>query len=115
MRLLKKFKRAGIGLAELTGELSIKIEIGAGLVVLLLAWKLAVSRWEWLWLIGACAGVIILEGLNTVLERIIDLAEPRYHEAVRQIKDALAGLVFLAAFGAVIVGLVIFLPYLLNK
>lgn len=112
MSLAKKFKRAGRGLAELAGELSIKIEIGAVLVVGLLAWRLGVSRLEWLWLLTAMAAVIILEGLNTVVERLIDLAEPRYHEAVRQLKDALAGVVLLAALWAAAIGASIFWPYL---
>ena len=56
--------------------------------------------------------IIILEGVNTVLERIIDLVEPRYKDMVGEIKDALAGLVMLASVGAVLIGLLIFWPYI---
>lgn len=112
MNIIKKFKRAVSGLSELTAELSVKTEVAAGLAVLGLAGWAGVRRSEWLALVGVISAIIILEGLNTVLEKIIDLSEPRYHEAVRQIKDALAGLVLIAVAGAAVIGLVIFWPYL---
>lgn len=112
MNIIKKFKRAVRGLGELGQELSVKIAIIIGGAVFGLAWLLEVTRFEWLTLLAAIAAIVILEGFNTVLERLIDLAEPRYHEAVRQIKDALAGLVLIAAVGAAVIGLIIFWPYL---
>lgn len=112
MNLVKKFKRAVSGLAELTTEWSVKIEVAVGLAVFGLAWLLEVTRFEWLVLLAVILAVILLEGFNTVLEKIIDLSEPRYREAVRQIKDALAGLVLIAAVGAALIGLIIFWPYL---
>ncbi|MDP1709331.1 MAG: diacylglycerol kinase family protein, partial [Candidatus Komeilibacteria bacterium] len=89
MNLSRKFKRAFKGLVEVfLPELSIKIEIVISLLVLAAAYYLRVTSSEFLALVGTIFLVIILEGMNTILERIIDLAEPRYHDAVRQIKDA---------------------------
>ncbi len=113
MRVTRKFARAFSGFSRmLATELSVKIEVGCGLGVLAAAAWFQVSWFEFLFLMAAVFGVIILEGLNTVLERVIDLAEPRYHEAVKEIKDGLAATVLLAALGAAIVGVVIFWPYL---
>lgn len=113
MNFTRKFKRAFAGLLEVFWpELSIKIEIVIGFLVIIFAYYLNVARVDFLALIGMVFLVIILEGMNTVLERIIDLAEPRYHDAIRQIKDALAALVLLSVFLAVIVGVTIFWPYI---
>ena len=113
MRVVKKISRALSGLGRmLDSELSLKIEVWCGLAVLAAAAWLAVSRFEFLFLLAAVFGVIILEGINTALERVVDLAAPRYHEAAKEIKDALAAVVMLAALGAAIVGAIIFWPYL---
>lgn len=115
MRVIKKLARAVSGFSQmLAAELSLKIEVLAGLAVLVAAYFFQVTRFEFLFLTGAVFGVIILEGINTVLERVVDLAQPRYHEAAKEIKDALAAVVMLAVVAAVVVGVVIFWPYLTN-
>lgn len=115
MRLLKKFYRAGVGLYEVFwSELSIKIEVVIGLAALGAAYYWSLPKLEFLIVLGVVFMVIILEALNTILEAVIDLAEPRYHEIVRRLKDALAALVFLSVLLAGITGLVIFWTYL-NK
>lgn len=111
--LAKKFKRAFVGVHQvLWPELSIKIELAVGLVILALAYFLPVSRFEFLGLLITVFGILLVEALNTVVERMIDLVEPRYHDTVRQLKDVLAGLVLLAIAIAILVGLAIFWPYL---
>lgn len=111
-KLIKKFKRAFVGLWELAAsELSFRLEIAAAFLVLFLAWRLRLRREELAALLAVVFALLILEGLNTVLERIIDLAEPRYQERTRQIKDALAALVLLATVAAVTIGIIIFWPY----
>jgi len=114
MRVVKKFTRAISGFkGMLASELSLKIEVIAGLAVLTAACFFKVNRFEFLFLAGTVFGVIILEGINTILERVVDLAQPRYHEAVKETKDALAAVVLLSVMAAVIVGIVIFWPYLI--
>lgn len=112
MRLLKKIRRAGAGLYEVFwAELSIKIEILIGLAVIGAAYYYRLPKIEFLIILGMVFMVIILEALNTILEAVIDLAEPRYHEIVRALKDGLAALVLLVVFLAALVGAVIFWPY----
>lgn len=111
--LLKKFKRAFVGVHQvLWPELSVKIELAVGLAILALAYFLPVSRFEFLGLVITVFGILLVEALNTVVERMIDLVEPRYHDTVRQLKDVLAGLVLLAIAIALLIGLIIFWPYL---
>ena len=55
---------------------------------------------------------IILEGLNTALEAVVDLASPKLHPLAKVAKDVSAGMVLIAAIAAVIIGLLILGPAL---
>lgn len=113
VNFIKKFKRAFVGFREvLWPEPSIKIELAVGILVLVVAWLLRVSQGEFLTLLVTAAAVILVEGLNTVLERTVDLVEPRYHQSIRELKDALAGLVMMSIIIAAVIGAIIFLPHL---
>lgn len=113
VNFIKKFKRAFVGFQEvLWPEASIKIEVVATVLVLAVAWGLRVSQGEFLILLAAAAAVILVEGLNTILERTVDLVEPRYHQSIRELKDALAGLVMMAIIIAVAIGVAVFWPHL---
>lgn len=63
-------------------------------------------------LLFAIAAVLILELINTVFEYLTDLVNPKLQPAARVVKDTMAGAVFLASLFAVVVGGVIFWPYL---
>jgi len=113
MSIVKKFSRAISGLVSVvTAETSIRIHMVIGGGVILCSWFLKISRMEFLVVLVVIFSLIVLEGINTILERVIDLAEPRYSPLVREIKDALAGLVLLASIGAFFVGITIFWPYI---
>ena len=52
--------------------------------------------------------------MNTAVESVTDLASPHWHELARAAKDAGAGAVLLASAGAAVVGLIVFLPHILD-
>jgi diacylglycerol kinase (ATP) len=79
--------------------------VGAGLV-------LGLSRQDWQVLVLTVAMVWLAEGLNTALERVCDAAVPNHHPMVGKAKDVAAGSVLITACFAVVMGLLIFLPYL---
>ena len=58
--------------------------------------------------------VLTMELLNTALEYFTDLLKPRLHQYVESIKDIMAGAVFLTSACAIVVGLLIFVPYFLH-
>ena len=80
----------------------------------LAAW-LGISRTEWAALVLAIAGVIALEGMNTALETVVDLASPQIHPLAKIAKDVSAGMVLLAAIAAVAIGLIILGPPLWGR
>lgn len=67
---------------------------------------------EWIMLIFAIAIVFIAEALNTAIELLCDFVSPDHQELIKKTKDVAAGAVLIAAMGAAIIGVIIFLPYL---
>ena len=72
------------------------------------------SRLEKIVLLAAIFSVLVLELVNSVVERITDFLRPEHNEQARLVKDLMAAIVLLASIGAVIIGVMIFLPYILN-
>jgi diacylglycerol kinase len=58
------------------------------------------------------ASVLVLELLNSAVERLLDLLKPRLNEYAGDVKDVMAGAVLVASVVAVIVGVCIFWPYM---
>jgi len=58
--------------------------------------------------------VLVLELINSTVERIMDFLGPDQDEKVRIIKDLMAAIVLLAGLAAIIVGIIIFYPYILG-
>lgn len=67
---------------------------------------------EWLFIMTAVFLVLITETLNSAIEYTVDLITGDYHILARYAKDIAAAAVLLASIYAVIVGMVILLPYL---
>lgn len=56
--------------------------------------------------------IFMIELMNTVNERIVDILKPRKHPYAAVIKDMSAAMVLVLAIGASIVGVIIFIPLL---
>ena len=83
----------------------------AGLVVILML-VLGIPALEMAVLSLAIALVLVLELLNSVLERLVDILKPRIHHYVEDIKDMMAGAVLVASIAAAVIGFLVFWPYL---
>ncbi len=75
---------------------------------------LRLSRCDWVALIFAIAMVWTAEFINTALEAIVDLASPTHHPLAKVGKDVGAAAVLIAALTAVVIGVLVFGPYLLG-
>lgn len=69
---------------------------------------------EWCWVVLAITLVWAAEALNTALEFLTDLASPDFHPLAAKAKDIAAGGVLVTAMGSVVIGILIFGPYLMN-
>jgi len=112
-RLFKSFKYALRGFIKtLKEEQNLKVQSTAGILVLIMAWYFGVSRIEWVLLIFVIGLVILMEIANSAVERIADVLKPRINTYVKEIKDITAAAVLLSSIISVIVGLIIFWPYI---
>lgn len=73
-----------------------------------------ISHTEWLVCIMMIIAVLSLELFNTSIEQLLNLFHPEVNEKVKNIKDMIAGGVGIISLGAGIIGLIIFLPKIIN-
>jgi diacylglycerol kinase len=107
------FIHAGQGLlTAFKHEQSFRIQTVVALLILILILLLPLQRWEQCLLILASGGVLVLELVNSVVERFVDMVKPRIHEYAKEIKDLAAAAVFVMACTAVILALIVFWPYI---
>ncbi|MDD5031681.1 MAG: diacylglycerol kinase family protein [Patescibacteria group bacterium] len=112
-RLYKSFTYAFRGLGKtLREEQNLQIQSIAGLAAIILGWYFKIKNWEWAILILIIGLVVLMEIINSAIERITDVLKPRLDNYVKEIKDIMAAAVMLASIIALIVGLIVFLPYL---
>lgn len=91
-------------------EPNFKIHSIAAIVALFLAFALSFSAIETVILILTILFVLILELINTTLEKITDLVSPEIQPKAKVAKDVSAAAVFLGSIGAFIIGLILYLP-----
>lgn len=98
----------------LLSEHSVMIQFSLGILITLAGFYFNISRTEWL-IQTLCIGLVLsIEGLNTAIEKIADFVHPNYHEKIGFIKDIAAGAVFFSAVTALIIGMIIYVPYLIQ-
>jgi Diacylglycerol kinase len=85
-----------------------------GIVVIIAGFVLKISSMEWVAVVIVCGCVLAAEALNTAIEKLADVVSPDYNEAIKNVKDLSAGGVLFAAIAAAIIGIIIFLPKVIN-
>lgn len=108
----KSLKHAYRGLAyALRNEKNFQNEVVFALIVIFSMFYFGVTRAEMVVLILVIMGVLLAELVNTVMERVVDILKPRVHPYARLIKDLMAAAVLLTSILALIIGVIIFYPY----
>lgn len=110
-KLILSFGHAVNGVKAALDDQSFRIQVVIGAVVFALAFYFRLQKFEFLILILTVISVLTLEMINTSIERILDLLHPEKHPEIKIIKDISAAAVLLAALGALVIGLKIFIPY----
>lgn len=112
-KFFRSFRHALAGIVyAIREERNFYVEVAVALAIAFFAWYLPLSSDERAILAIVCSIVLALELVNTSFERMLDMMKPRVHPYVKVIKDLVAGSVLIAAGGALIAGLLIFLPHL---
>jgi len=115
MKQLKTFKHALNGIAHVfKKEQNFKTHIIATILVITAGILFSIDKTEWMIIIIAISIVTAFEIINSAIEYLCDFVSPEYNEKIKHIKDASAGAVLISAIGALVLGLVIFLPRVLD-
>lgn len=97
-----------------THERNFRIETCIAFIVSILGVILHISLIEWTILVLVIAMVLSLEIVNTAIERNVDLVTKEYRELARIAKDASAGAVLVMSMFSLIIGILIFLPKIIE-
>ena len=97
-----------------TTEHSVMVQFSLMIIMILAGFYFHISREEWMLQILAFGLVLAIEGLNTAVETIADFIHPEFHNRIGFIKDIAAGAVLFAAFSAIAVGALIYVPKIFN-
>ena len=112
---IRSFKFAFVGLwTMLKSQQNAWIHTFATIAVVIAGIVLKISSGEWCWLVLAIIAVWVAEALNTAFEFLADVASPEFHPLVKKAKDVAAGAVLISAIGAIVIGIIVFGPYILG-
>lgn len=95
-------------------EQNFRIQLMAAVLISLLMWFLDMRMGEVVVVCLIILLILLLELLNSAFERFIDIMKPRLHFQVEIVKDIMAAAVLIAGCGAVVIGGMIFYPYIID-
>lgn len=114
-KLSSRLKIAFLGVTTaFKKERNFRIQFSIGVIVIILMIILGLNSIEKSILLLTVLVVLSLELINSQIEKILDLIQPNLHPKVKIIKDFSAGAVLISVVGSIIIGILIFLPYILN-
>jgi diacylglycerol kinase len=115
MGRIRSIKHAGKGVLLTFGsQHNAWIHAAATVAVAAIGFYLGITREEWCLIALACAAVWTAETMNTAFEFLADATTKEFHQVIGHAKDVAAGAVLITAFGAAIIGLLVFGPYLVR-
>lgn len=113
--LVESFKNALRGLVHVFRyEQNFRLQIYLAVTVMILMRFFQLRKSEMIVISLLVLLVLILELLNSAVEKLSDVLKPRLSYQIQTVKDIMAAMVFLASLGAAIIGLIIFWPYFEN-
>ncbi len=93
---------------------NLRVHAVVALIVIVVSIVLKVSAFEKSILGVMILLVIIAEMVNSAIEQMVDLITKEHRMEAKLAKDVASGMVLITVFGSVIVGILIFTPYLLQ-
>ena len=101
-----KFKHAFDGIKDAFKQKSVIIQAILAILAILGGLIIKLDSYEWLAFVICIAGVIALEIINSVIEKLCDLYSTEYNEKIKEIKDMASAAVLVFCIGALIVCLI---------
>jgi diacylglycerol kinase len=97
----------------LKNERNFRIQLVIAILVVIAGLILQLSHRDWIFVGFLIALVLISEALNSVIEALCDTISKEYRVNIKYAKDVSAGAVLVSATLSVIIGTIIFIPYII--
>lgn len=94
-------------------DINFVIHLVIACLVVAVSFYFQITKIEWLFVIIAIFSVLFMEVINTSVEFVVDFVTNDYHELAKHAKDTAAFAVLLSSMMSLVIGIVIFLPYVL--
>lgn len=98
-----KFKYAFNGIKEALKEKAVITQIVLGVLAIIGGLIIKLDHYEWIAFIICIVGVISLEIINSIIEKLCDLYSKEKNEKIKVIKDMASGAVLVFCIGAFVV------------
>ncbi|MDW8798626.1 diacylglycerol kinase family protein [Staphylococcus pseudoxylosus] len=109
---MKRFSYAFHGMLVLIRkDHKFSLHLLLALIVIIAGFTFKINETEWLFIIISIGLVLAFEAINTAVEYVVDLVTSDYHVLAKKAKDVAAFSVVLASLIALVIGLIIFSPY----
>ena len=114
-KLINSFKYAFEGvITSFKTERNMKIHALIMILVIIAGVLLGINKYEWISCIICFVIVIGGELFNTAIETVVDMVMPHENKKAKIAKDISAGGVLVLALGTMVIGLIIFIPKIIN-
>ena len=115
-RRLRSFKSAYSGLMQiLRHEHNFRIHLFLLIIVIVAGIYFRITTGEWIAVAIVSAVVLAAECFNSAIEYLADIVSPDANPLIKNVKDSAAAGVLIVAAIAFIIGLIIFIPEILEK
>lgn len=114
-KLIQSHKNAINGILSIfKNERNFRIHILATILVITGSILLNISHQDWIVVGILITLVLVTEAINTAIEALCDSISLEYNDSIKYAKDICSGAVLLTAILSVILGLIIYIPYITN-
>ncbi len=111
-RFIRSFTHAWRGLGNIAAtEQSFRIQLITGVCALIATLFFPLAFWQQILIFLLVIAVLVLEIINSILERLADAVHPRLHPVIKEVKDMMAAAVLLVSLTAGVVGFLFFWPH----
>ncbi len=95
-------------------EINFRFHLIVTIIIVLAGYIFNISAIAWIAQSLAIGLVLGFELINTAIEELTDMVSPEYNHMAGKIKDLAAGAVLIVSFFAMVTGLIIYLPKILE-
>ncbi len=94
-------------------ERNIKFHVIIAVMMIALSLYFDITKVEWLILFLVIGGMFVIEIINTAIENAVDLVTEEFHPLAKTAKDVAASAALVFACISVIIGVILFGPYVM--